>query len=84
MQTPRTKALSRQPSSMLAPTTKAVAMPSWLALRQIAVESERSLLPNHVADNSGGAHWKKGWAIPMRMVPIISQLYSGRLQSKLL
>mmetsp|Transcript_7699 Transcript_7699/g.18643 ORF Transcript_7699/g.18643 Transcript_7699/m.18643 type:complete len:255 (+) Transcript_7699:523-1287(+) len=54
------------------PTRNAAAMPSWLALRQTAVERARSSFPNHVADSSGGEHWKNGWAAPMSIVPTVS------------
>ena len=48
---------------------KAAAMPSWFALSAVAVASARSFCGNHVAERSGGLHWKKGWLRPTSTVP---------------
>mmetsp|Transcript_18736 Transcript_18736/g.56578 ORF Transcript_18736/g.56578 Transcript_18736/m.56578 type:complete len:219 (+) Transcript_18736:1056-1712(+) len=57
--------------AMTPPTMNAVAMPTWLKLIAVAVARARSEDPNHVAESNGGEHWKKGWAMPTRMVPAI-------------
>ena len=48
---------------------KAAAIPTWLKLMAVAVDSARSSLPNQVADSNGGVHWKKGRAAPTKTVP---------------
>mmetsp|Transcript_42660 Transcript_42660/g.138373 ORF Transcript_42660/g.138373 Transcript_42660/m.138373 type:complete len:234 (+) Transcript_42660:947-1648(+) len=63
--------------AMRPPTMKAVAIPTWLKLIAVAVASARSEEPNQVADRSGGVHWKKGCAMPTRIVPATSQPYPG-------
>ena len=35
----------------------------------VAVAVARSSAPNHVAESSGGVHWKNGCAAPTRIVP---------------
>ncbi len=62
------------PLSITPPSTNDVAMPSWFALRHTAVDSALSFFPNHVADSSGGVHWKKGCASPTSAVPTTSKL----------
>jgi len=67
------------PSVTMAPPTKnAVAIPIWLKFSATAVLVARSDGANHVADKTGGVHWKKGCAAPTITVPKTMLVYDIR------